>query len=289
MRLLFSIAVCAVLLPACAIEDPELQPCAGKCDGLGSIPVPPPDADDFFVLSDGTDLKAIDELDLLRRRTGLGGVFSEQATYEELKTDPRIHWIVTDLDDGRVIAEAATADKNVYGASVSKALVVGALLFQNRGILDDTTWQEVFRLIVKSDNTVWTPLQELAGGADAVDEFTRAMGYSSTEGSRHGNQLNARELAEFLSDIHNQRFPGAEGLLKVMTACRTGASKSQKYLPESIFLGGKTGTWMQWSHDMRFLEIDGKRYGVVVLTEAGSSELVAIMFGGLVREHLLDT
>ena len=62
----------------------------------------------------------------------------------------------------------------------------------------------------------------------------------------------------------------------------------KKYLDSSIVLGGKTGKWKHWVHDMRFLEIDGKRDAVVVLTEAGESEKVGIMFGGLVREYLLD-
>jgi len=261
-------------------------------ESAGTIPVTPLGTSDFFTLSDGTDLTDFDSEGLLARRVGSDATFtsSMQSAYEQLKTDPLMHWTVRDLDsDNRFIAKSDNADQNVYGASVSKALVLAALLWNREGALDPVSWDQGIRLIARSDNTVWTPLEDKAGGPDGVQAFVHAMGYERTIGYRRsGNQINALELSDFLDDLHHQRFAGAEGLYKLMSACKTGSLRAPKYLSSSIVFGGKTGKWKHWVHDMRFLEIDGKRYAIVVLTEAGESEKVALMFAGLAREYLLD-
>jgi hypothetical protein len=279
----------ALLLPACGpLADDELDDAVAQHYALGpTIPVYPPGAPAFFTLADGTNLESFDASHLLARRTGLGNALPDEQTYRKLKSDSKIHWIVRELDDGKVLAEGATSTKTVYGASVTKAFVVAALLDAKQGKLDAATWQKVYRLLVNSDNSVWSTLEDLAGGKSAVHAFTQGMGYKKTQGYRSGNQINARELSDFLHDIHHLRMTGAEALLKVMSACNTGAAKSRKYLPSTIYLGGKTGTWNQYQHDMRFLELGGKRYAVVVLSEKSRDEDVAVMFGGLAREYLL--
>ena len=127
----------------------------------------------------------------------------------------------------------------MYGASVSKALVVAALLDKQQGSLTRAQWQQVYRLIVLSDNSVWTPLEQDPGGPGGVRAFVQRMGYAKTVGHRRGNRINALELSDFLYDVHHQRFPGAEGLLKVMSACDTGKTKSRKYLPRGLHLGAE--------------------------------------------------
>jgi hypothetical protein len=265
MSLRWTILLNAILLVGCGPDEPDSV--RSSASAL-SVPLYPKDAHDFFVLADGTDLKAIDTGDLLRRRTGAGKSFTAQSSYLSLKKDSKIHWVVRDLESGAVLGESANAHQNVYGASVSKALVVAALLDKRKGKLAASEWRLVFRLLVESDNSVWSTLENLAGGKSAVDAFTQAMGYEKTQGSRSGNQINARELGDFLLDVHQQRFAGAEGLLKVMSACATGAAKAVKYLPSSVLLGGKTGTWNEYQHDMRFVESGGKRSAIVVLGRA---------------------
>ena len=272
--------------------------CVGKCDGWGNgtipvIPLASADGADFFVLADGTNLKDFDSEGLLVRRTGTDQSFtsSAQSQYERLKADDRMHWIVRDLDsDAPNIAQSGNAHDNVYGASVAKALVVGALLWKTQGQLDGPTWAQAIRLIGRSDNSAWTPLEKLAGGNDGMRAFVEAMGYEKTVAHRNsGNQLSALELAEFLYDMHHRRFAGADALYKLMSGCRTGATRARKYVPASVVMGGKTGSWRNWVHDMRFVEVGSKRYAIVVLSTGGSSENVALMFGGLVREYVLGT
>lgn len=275
--------VLSILLVGCGADDPD--PVRSSASAL-SVPLYAKDATDFFVLADGTDLKAIDTNNLLKRRTGAGKSFSAQSSYASLKKDSKVHWVVRDLESGALLGASANAHQNVYGASVSKALVAAALLDKRQGKLAASEWRLVFRLLVESDNGVWSTLENLAGGKSAVDAFTQAMGYKKTQGSRSGNQLNARELGDFLVDVHQQRFAGAEGLLKVMSACATGAAKAVKYVPSEVLLGGKTGTWNEYQHDMRFVETGGKRTAIVVLTRRGKDEDVAVTFGGLLREHL---
>ncbi len=277
------IVISSILLVGCAPDEPD--PVRSSSSAL-SVPLYPQDAPNFFRLADGTDLKAMDTSNLLRRRTGAGKSLSAQSAYASLKQDSKVHWVVRDLESGSVLGESANAHQNVYGASVSKALVVAALLDKRQGKLAASEWRLAFRLLVESDNSVWSTLENLAGGKSAVDAFTKAMGYEKTQGSRSGNQLNARELGDFLVDVHQQRFAGAEGLLKVMSACATGAAKAVKYVPSSVLLGGKTGTWNEYQHDMRFVETGGKRTAIVVLTRRGKDEDVAVTFGGLLREYL---
>jgi beta-lactamase class A len=284
--------MCALLAIVSCIQDPEVGADDFATKANKPIVVVPLDAADFFVLADGTDLTDFDSEGSLQRRVGSDTPFtsSHQATYEQLKTDARLRWIVRDLGAAdRYIAKSDNAHENLYGASVSKALVLAALLWSRDGALDGATWDQGIRLITRSDNSVWTPLEDKAGGANGVQAFVDEMGYENTIGYRRsGNQINALELSDFLYDVHHQRFAGAEGLYKLMSACRTGSTRARKYLPSQVVMGGKTGSWKQWAHDMRFLEIDGRRYAVIVLSEAGDSEKVAVMFGGLVREYLID-
>ena len=271
--------------------------CVGKCDGVakGPIPVTPLgiNDDDFFVLPDGTNLKDFDSEGLLVRRTGNDHTFTStaQRQYEGLKNSAQMHWIVRDLnDEAPYIARSGNAHDNVYGASVVKALVVGALLWSKEGRLDGSTWGKAIRLIGRSDNSVWTPLEQLAGGNAGMAAFVKAMGYEKTIAHRRsGNQLNAQELSDFLHDVHHRRFAGADGLYKLMSGCKTGSTRARKYVPASVVMGGKTGSWRNWFHDMRFLEVGQSRYAIVVLSTGGSSEKVALMFGGLVREYVLNT
>lgn len=255
-----------------------------------AVPIYPEGAEDFFVLADGTDLRTFDHDRMLKRNRGLGQTFgaAEQQQYLAWKTDPRIHWVVSDLETGDLLAESENSGENVYGASAAKSIAVAALLWRTGGQLSADTWHRVIRLIAESDNAQWAHIEALAGGAAGIQEFSDAMGYESMKAYRGVNQINARDMAIFLSDMHNRTFDGAEALLKIMASNQWSYYRSQTYIPTNVFMGGKTGTYGINNNEVAYIEVDGHRYGISVLSTAGgsNSKPVALVFGGLAREYL---
>ncbi|MBT5342317.1 hypothetical protein HOL59_01915 [Candidatus Woesearchaeota archaeon] len=241
----------------------------------------------FSISSTGNNLKDFDSENLLIAKQGLGKTFgaSEQQKYISLKTNNEIHWAVIDLETGKLFAQGATANKVVYGASITKPFIAAALLEKDQN-LDSFTWSSIFSLIVESKNPDWTPLEKQAGGAKEVEKFVQKMGYSKTEGSRHGNKVNALELSQFLYDSYQNHYDGGEALFKIMSACATAAKKGQKYLPKNVYVGGKTGTHEQYYHMMATINYNNHYYGIVVLGETKSHEDIAVMVGGLFKEYV---
>ena len=242
----------------------------------------------FFDLAGGISLRSIDPYGRLKLYHGLGSQFGPQQwqRFEQTKSDKKIHWAVGDPERHLVIAQSAAAGKTVYGASVSKPIIVASLLRSRDGELSRRQWRDVLEFLTLSDNTPWNTLEVEAGGKPALDEFTAEQGYPRIRAAQRDNQVNALDLVHFLEDVYDDVFPGAEAMFKIMAACATGSTKSRKYLPRSVVVGGKTGTTQTYRHDMRFLLIHEHWYTIVVLTERGDNEDVAIMFGGLSRERL---
>lgn len=243
----------------------------------------------FFVLQDGFNLRSVDRYKRLRRVSGLGYEFRarEWRLYRNFKGHPKVHWAARRMRDGALVAKGKTFDKGVWGASVTKALVVAALLDRESGELDATQWHSVIELLVNSDNRYWAPIEEQAGLEDDIDAFFKRIGYPRLRATRRLNWLNARDVSGFMHDLYRGRLAGSEALFKVMAACRTGATKSRKYLPRHVHVVGKTGTSNEYRHDSRFVNVEGEWYAVSVLTEMGDNEPVALLYGGLYREVLL--
>lgn len=118
----------------------------------------------------------------------------------------------------------------------------------------------------------------------------------------HGNEITAADTVKYLHDTYTGNYAGAEYAWKMLYTCQTGEKKGNKYLPKTIYVGGKTGTFpnggFQMSevnlikkkvsvrnHAMTFL-YNGHQYGLVVLTDLGNNEPAAVLAGGLVREFL---
>lgn len=252
----------------------------------------------------------------------------EQSAYERVKRRPEseVQWTFLDLDEKKILSQSRATSKRIFGASSSKIFVVGALLDRQKGKLLGDDLELMGAVFSRSDNSAWITLQGRVGtkngtpdmnrGRVRVVDFTEKMGYANTRGfqgsilvnteelrrrfgnvsSYHGNELNAAEAAQFLQDTYNGKYPGAEILWKLMYACRTGARKGDKYLPSSIFIGGKTGTYagptevnglnqdVNINNHVMVMHINGKQYGLAVLSNTGTPETVALLAGGLVRE-----
>jgi hypothetical protein len=120
----------------------------------------------------------------------------------------------------------------------------------------------------------------------------------------HGNELTAADTVKYLYDTYSARYPGAEYAWKLLYTCQTGEKKGNKYIPNTIFVGGKTGTYPGGIGSFGMTEVNGVKkavgihnhaltfhyngtqYGIVVLTDVGTPEAVAVITGGLIREFL---
>ncbi|MGI9364836.1 MAG: serine hydrolase, partial [Rhizobiaceae bacterium] len=258
---------------------------------------------------------------LLKRARGVGARFGskQKARYCQLKNSGvPIQWVVNDLDTGQVIARSRNAQQLYFGASVAKLFVAAAFLDKTNGQFSQKQLRELVRMIVISDNPAWKSLQRQTGGSDsnyagrvAVQAFVKRMGYPTIQGYQgwmkhkngtreHGNELNALELARFLFDTYQQKYPGADVLWEIMRATRTGRSKIGKYTPSQLFIGGKTGTYdgpNESPATVRLAKIGARNHAVTLFTDRGTfgisvlantsrNEDVAILGGGLMREYL---
>jgi hypothetical protein len=257
---------------------------------------------------------------------GSGNSFSTKsmAAYRKLKTDSqndpdhKVQWVFMNLDNHQVIAKSLSSNRKIFGASSSKIFVGGTLLDKQAGILSDSQWQKIADMLVISSNSAWTELQSQIGegnsdtGRERIHQFTQRMGYVRTRGFQgywgnlHGNELTASETADYLYDIYKSEFPGSEILWKLMHTCRTGANRGLKYIPTSIYVGGKTGTYDGTTVDpesgkdlnpdgtaykvsvrnhMMVFYINGTQYALTILADTGSDESAALLAGGLIREY----
>ncbi len=222
-----------------------------------------------------------------------------------------VQWAFMNLSNGKMIAKSQSSDLKIFGASSSKIFVAATLLDKNKGELSDTELQKMADMIVVSSNSAWTQLQTIIGdgssdrGREANYNFTQKLGYEKTRGwqgywgSIHGNELVPTETVEFLYDTYQQKFPGAEWLWKLMYSCRTGSTRGKKYLPKSLVVGGKTGTYdgptenpqtgesytVKIRNHVMIFKVGETQYGLAILANSGSNESAALMAGGLLREY----
>lgn len=295
-----------------------------QAQSAAGMPTNPVTSPDFLVLPNGTDLRTVkvkgSRLSLAR---GTGETFgaSQQAQYLRIKEstrgagNPKIQWVIMDLDDHVIVDQSAPTDRRIFGASTSKIFVAGTLLDKQRGEISAKQIQLMSDMLVVSSNTAWVELQSQIGdgssdrGRELNYRFTQRMGYRNTRGFQgnwndmHGNELSAVDLAEFLYDTYHGNFPGAETMWKIMYTSRTGVARAKKYIPSNIFVAGKTGTYsgstvdpetgdgirVSVAHQAMTFNAGGKQYAIVVLADTGSNETAALLAGGLYQEYIVGS
>jgi hypothetical protein len=292
-----------------------------------AMPTNPVSDADFMRLPSGkllTDIRVKGSRLSLSRGSGRSFGSSQQQAYAALKAatqrepDHKVQWVFMDLDAHRVIEKSLSSSRKVFGASSSKVYVASALVDRKEGSLSSSQMQLLANMLVVSSNTAWTNLQSQIGdgssnkGRERIQAFTLKMGYLKTRGFQgywghmHGNELIADEAVETLHDIYKGNFTGAEIVWKLMHTCRTGSSRGRKYIPSSVYVGGKTGTFdgstvnpetgsthnsdgstyrVKIRNHLLVFNVDGHQYGLAILSNSGSDESAALLAGGLLREH----
>ncbi|MCB0407845.1 MAG: serine hydrolase [Bdellovibrionales bacterium] len=259
---------------------------------------------------------------------GSGNAFSNQnrAEFENLyslskSTATDFQWVLMDLDTHQIIDQSQQPQTKFFGASVSKIFVSGTLLDYQNGQISHSQLQLMANMLVVSSNSAWTELQRQIGGGNAdlgrqrIHEFTQDMGYERTRafqgwwGDLHGNELTALELAEYLYDTYMGQYPGAEYNWKFMHTCRTGSQRAKKYLPSSLIIGGKTGTYhgstvnpetgdnkfpdgtpytVKMNSQVIVFHANGHQYALTILANTGTDTTAALLAGGLYRRYIAD-
>lgn len=245
----------------------------------------------FFTTTKGINLSAIASKGgiKLSRNKGIGSSGYSTSKYQSAKKNPKVYWAIYNISKDSLVAKSSNANKNVYGASVPKVIVASAALDKFKGNFpNQSDYDKVIKLLVKSNNDVWTPLQNLAGGGNSVNAWSKKMGYTMQSARGMGNNANAVDMCKFWSDVCHNRFDGAEVIFRVTASCQTSASRSRKYLPTSVFIGSKTGTYESSNHDTGWLQVGNDFYSISVLTELGAngSDVIATMFRGLYEEYI---
>lgn len=247
-------------------------------------------APDFFTTSKGINLQSLAKKVgiSLSRNKGLNSSGFSESKYKSAKSNPDIYWAIYDISKDTLLASSSNATKNVYGASVPKVFVASAALANNNGNISSADYEKVIKLLVKSDNEVWTPLQNLAGGGQKVNDWAKSMGYKNQPARSMGNNVNAIDMCKLWRDVCRDNFKGAEVIFRISSSCQTSASRSRKYMPSSVFIGSKTGTYLKSNHDCGWVQKGGNFYAIAVFTELGSggSDYIANMWRGLFNEYV---
>lgn len=322
--------IATIALAACAGESkPNPQPVPTPIETqptnpVSGKPIPdtrqmPTDDPNFLKLNDGTDLKKVKVSGAaLSLSHGTGRTFGSTQTqafekmYQDSLTKPgfSVQWALMDLDTGKMIEQSLEAKRRMFGASVAKVYVAAGILDKQIGTLSKSQLQQMADMLVISSNTAWTDLQKQIGNGDSnrgreyIQNFTQRMGYPETRGFQgswgkiHGNELVASELVALLHDLYWDRIAGGSTQWKIMHTCRTGAQRGRKYLPSSLVVGGKTGTYdgptqldgkavqVKVRNHLLILNYLGHQYGLAILANTGSDESAAVMAGGLFRRHI---
>jgi hypothetical protein len=292
-----------------------------------TLPTDPVHDQNFLILPDGRDLASVNVSGVpLSLSHGGGAAFgdAQKAAYLKLKIASQttanypVQWVLMDLDKHLVVEQSLTPAFKIFGASDAKIFAGGTLVDKQNGLVTKDQLQIMANMLVVSSNTAWMEIQKEAGngnddkGREANYLFTQRMGYKNTRGfqgawnNMHGNELNAKEITDYLYDMYHGNFKGAEFVWKLMHTCRTGAARGRKYLPASLVVGGKTGSYDGTSIDPQtgssngadgkpfkvaihnhviVFNADGHEYALAMLANSGTDESTALLAGGLFREH----
>lgn len=303
-----------------------LRPVGRPVRGLAVSPRGPDRDPNFLLLPDGRDLAKVNVSGTpLRLARGAGQTMGAAArrAYDILRKEAKstpdhpVQWVLMDLDSRRIVDQSASPGKVLFGASTSKIYVAATLLDKQDGALPGDQLQLMADMLAVSSNDAWLELQRRIGGGNADAgrqanlDFTRRLGRARTRGFQgslgglHGNELLAGELADFLHDTYHGRYPGAIVLWKLMHTCRTGRERALKYLPASLVVGGKTGTYdgptinpdtggstnpdgsayaVKVRNHAIVFHANGRQYGLAILADTGQDESAALIAGGLYRE-----
>jgi len=210
---------------------------------------------------------------------------------EILAGKKNIQWGLKELGKEGNLSESGNPNKTYYGASTSKIVVAASYLNKNKGPLSQKAKGHIRKLIKKSDNRSWAWLQEYnvdpnfdvesclikksskycvsKDGRDQIKEFQKQIGIKNSKLWRGngGNYISVNDMNRFLDKSFSGSYNRSTFLLKELFYVHTSRSRADKYLPRSMSIGGKTGSWRNFNHQSMLLPIKGKFYSMTILSE----------------------
>ncbi|MDA8794037.1 class A beta-lactamase-related serine hydrolase [Bacteriovoracaceae bacterium] len=287
-----------------------------------------PGQPEFFHTMDGKD---IDKVQVRKQKlgyvfgTGLKPSKYSYGQYRRIKNLTKkipnfpMQWTLAEINQNRILSHSKNHQLKFFGASVSKIFVAGAFLFYNKGKVSNRDLTELGKMISVSDNVSWKGIQRKIGSGDdnvgrrLIHAFTQALGYKRTVAFQgwlddfHGNELTAFETTQFIMDTFHQKYEGASTLWKVMFTTLTGKERGKKYLPNWLYVGGKTGTYrgttvdpetgaekypngnpyrVNVRHHALIFSCAGQHFALTILNNYRHQEYVSILSWGLFKEYV---
>ena len=255
---------------------------------------------------------------------GRGGVFTERqrAAYEKIYhqvMDGRVdslQWHLMELEEGQVLSASPGAADLFYGASVSKVFTAAAYLHQREGHPGKGGLQDLADMLVVSSNRSWRRLQVALGeGSNAAGQaeqlhivrdlpgMEKTIPYRGWYAGVHGNKISAEEMNLFMQHLHQGALTGSGQILTLMGACRTLGRRALRWLPATLQVAGKSGTYHGYTHSGRTgkpyraavrhftltFSHGGRTFALTVLSDGRSDRELAVLTGGLFREFVQET
>lgn len=223
------------------------------------------------------------------------------------KSTDNIQFILKDISNDKFLFQSSNPNQRFYGASISKIFTAGAFFNEKEQITKDER-QSLIDMIVKSDNGAWDRLQNAIGDGNAnegkrrTQEFANSIGIFDSTVFRwdldgvHGNEITPSDTMRFVQASFNKEYEKGHEIFKLFYISKTGAKRLKKYLPKTMLVGGKTGSYTGSTrldgkpitskaiHQVIVFDFKKTFYSLVVLSDPGNPEDLAILAGGLYRE-----
>lgn len=237
--------------------------------------------------------------------------YCQYRTASQESDNYHIQWKISDIEDSQQTIESSKqADWNFYGASLVKIYIGAAWLAGNQGRLNNKTdLVALLSLIATSNNNSWIKIRNIVENNGMLDAFMSNQGYRISQAHRGsyqgrlGNMVNAAETNDFFYDTYHNNYDGAKVLWPMLYTCLTCRDRGNKYLPQNLQVGGKTGKYAESNHHATTFRYNDRQYVITVLTgrrynydltdflpasqkKNGSARKSGIMIGGLFREFI---
>lgn len=211
----------------------------------------------------------------------------KQAVSDWQKAHPGNEWSVA-VTDLATSEQFVTDSKQYEPASLYKLLLLPALFekyeldnFDHINVADQTLGQCVEKMLVQSDNLCGEAIANELLGWWVIDSTLQKHGYQNMRVNDPGGMtINTTEFSQFLADFYHGKLVTREqrdyvlGLLE-RQAFAAGIPTGCKDCSRVMNKTGDHGV----RHDSAVVELDGRLYSIVILSDGGSYAEIANLTG----------